>query len=162
VVPHTINLKILTLSAIILLAVGTPGYAACNVVDGKAYGDCAGVRFNDGIKGHLTVRTYISESGIIDGATVLNGGELDLSGISNGNITVHEGARLRMSGVVNGTVTNLGGNIEIEGTLDHLHTTGGEVVIGGSVGSISGSGSVSYKKGAVVGGVPFKKAVRKK
>jgi hypothetical protein len=45
--------------------------------------------------------------------------------------------------------------------LAHLHTIGGEVIVGGSVGSVSGDGAVRYKKGAVVGGVPLEKAVRR-
>jgi hypothetical protein len=45
--------------------------------------------------------------------------------------------------------------------LNHLHTTGGKVVIGGNVGSVSGEGVVSYKKGSVIGGVPLDRAVRK-
>ncbi|MGH8708954.1 MAG: hypothetical protein ACREVD_12960, partial [Burkholderiales bacterium] len=113
------------------------------------------------IKGHLTVRSYTSESGIIKGATVVRRGELELSGISKGDITVHKGARFVLTGMVNGTVNNLGGNVEIEGVLDHLHTTGGQVVIGGTVGSVSGPGRASYKKGAVVGGVPLEKAIQK-
>lgn len=119
------DLRILAFAAIGFLAAGTPGHAACNIINGKAYGDCAGVRINEGIKGHLTVRSYTSEAGIIEGATVLKGGELDLSGISNGDIAVHKGARLRLTGIVNGTVNNLGGNVEVEGTLNHLHTIGG-------------------------------------
>jgi hypothetical protein len=134
-------------------------YGACNIIDGKAYGDCAGVRINEGIKGRLTVRSYITESGIIAGANVLNGSELALSGISNGDVTVHEGRRLVLTGMVQGTVKNLGGSVEIEGMLEHLYTTGGSVLVGGTVGSVSGPGPVRYKKGAVVGGVPLQKAV---
>lgn len=153
--------RVLVPLAIVL--VGAPSFtqAACNVVGGKAYGDCAGVRVNEGSKGHLTVRSYSSESAIIDGGTVLKGGVLELSGISNGDIVVHRGARLRLTGVVNGTVRNLGGTVEVEGILDRLYTTGGNVVVGGNVGSVSGDGPVSYKKGAVVGGVPLERAVRK-
>ena len=161
VVTRAFHPRILAFAAVAFLGAGTPSHAACNIVDGKAYGDCAGVRINEGIKGKLTVRSYTSEGGIIEGATILKGGELDLRGISNGDITVYEGARLRLTGIVNGTVSNLGGNVEVEGMLEHLHTTGGEVVIGGSVGSVSGNGPASYKKGAVVGGVPVEKAVRR-
>ena len=142
-------------------SVPTSVFAACNIVGGKAYGDCAGVSVTQGAKPRLTVRSYVSESSLIDGATILKGGSLDLSGISNGDIIVHSGARLRLTGIVNGTVKNLGGNVEIEGSLDRLHTIGGDVVIGGNVDRVSGDGSVSYKKGAVIGGVPIEKTIRK-
>jgi hypothetical protein len=144
-----------------LLGINVSGSAACNIVGGKAYGDCAGVSVNEGTIGHLTVRARTSEAAIIDGAIILKGGALDLSGISNGDITVHRGGHLRLTGVVNGTVNNLGGSVEVEGVLNHLHTTGGKVIIGGNVGSISGEGVVSYKKGAVIGGVPLNRSVRK-
>lgn len=111
-----------------LVGINAPSYAACNVVDGKTYGDCAGVRVIEGTKGHLTVRAPTSEAAIIDGATILKGGALELSGISNGDITVHRG---------------------------------GQVIIGGNVGSVSGEGAVSYKKGSVIGGAPLDRAVRK-
>ena len=55
---------------------------------------------------------------------------------------------------MNGTVRNLGGSVEVEGILNHLHATGGEVVVGGNVSSISGEGQVTFKEGAVIGGVP--------
>jgi hypothetical protein len=141
--------------------INASSYAACNIVGGNAYGDCADVRVNEGTRGHLTVRANTSEAAIIDGAIILKGGALELSGISNGDITVHHGGHLRLTGVVNGTVKNLGGNVEVEGMLNHLHTTGGKVIIGGSVGSVSGEGAVSYKKGSVIGGVPLDRAVRK-
>jgi hypothetical protein len=129
-------------------------FGACNIVGDKAYGDCSGVRVNRGAQEYLTVRSYISQTGIIGGATILNGGVLDLSGVSNGDISVNEGGRLRLSGIVNGTVKNLGGSVEVEGILNHLHTTGGDVVVGGNVGSISGEGEVKFKEEAVIGGVP--------
>lgn len=158
-VSTAVKSSLLVSAAIALFATIAPSHAACNITDGKAYGDCASVRINESIKSHLTVRSYTAESGIITGANVLKGGELALSGMSNGDITVHEGGRLVLTGIVNGTVKNLGGSVEIEGTLEHLHTTGGSVLIGGTVGSVSGPGSISYKKGAVVGGVPLQKAI---
>lgn len=80
---------------------------------------------------------------------------MHLSGISNGDITVHKGGRLSLTGVVNGTVRNLGGIVEIEGTVDHLFTIGGEVTVGGVVGGVSGSGAVVFRSGSVLGGTPF-------
>jgi len=127
---------------------------ACNIVGARAYGDCSGVRVSRSTPQYLTVRSYISQTGIIGGATILKGGVLDLSGVSNGDIFVHEGGRLQLSGIVNGTVRNLGGSVEVEGILNHLHTTGGDVVVGGNVGSVSGEGGITFKEGAVIGGVP--------
>ena len=149
------------IAAVGLIELTVNAHAACNIVGGKAYGDCNGVRVIEGTKSRLTVRSYTSEAAIIRGATILRGGVLDLSGVSNGDITVHQGGRLRLTGVVNGTVKNLGGAVEVEGMLNHLHTTGGQVTIGGNVGSVSGQGTVSYKKGSLLGGVPIEKTFRK-
>jgi hypothetical protein len=128
--------------------------AACNILGDKAYGDCSRVRVSRSTPEYLTVRSYISQTGIIAGATILKGGVLDLNGVSNGDISVYEGGRLRLNGIVNGTVRNLGGSVEVEGILNHLHTTGGDVVVGGGVGSLSGEGQVTFKQKAVIGGVP--------
>ncbi|WP_394809252.1 hypothetical protein [Nitrosomonas sp.] len=161
IVNQAIARRILAFAAIGFFAAGTTVHAACNIINGKAYGDCAGTQINKGIKGHLTVRSSISESGIIAGATILKGGQLHLSGISNGDIEVHKGALLRLTGTVNGTVNNLDGNVEVEGTLNHLHTIGGKVIIGGSVKYASGKGCISYKKGAVVNEMPVNEATCK-
>lgn len=88
------------------------------------------------------------------------GGSLHLSGISSGDIVVKRGGRLVVTGVVNGTVRNDGGVVEIEGIVDHLSSEGGTVLVGGQVGSYSGSGPASFKKGAVLQGVPLERAAR--
>ena len=146
-----------TLCALVVVGVLGPStllQGACNIVGDKAYGDCSGGRVSRSTPEYLTVRSQISQTGIIAGAMILNGGVLDLSGVSNGDISVYEGGRLLLRGIVNGTVRNLGGSVEVEGILDHLHTAGGDVVIGGNVGSVSGDGEVTFKEGAVIGGVP--------
>jgi hypothetical protein len=150
-----------TLALAALVAASAPAIPACNIVDGKGYGDCAGIRISNESKGHLTVRSHRTETAIIDGATVLKGGALELLGVSTGDITVHQGGKLHIAGVVSGTVTNLGGTVEVEGVVDHLRATGGRNVVGGVVGSVSGEGAVNFKKGAVLGGEPLEKAVRK-
>jgi hypothetical protein len=129
--------------------------AACNIINGKAYGDCAGVTVNQGTKPPLQIRGVRAESGIVAGATVFGGGSLHLSGISNGDITIQKDGRLILTGVVNGTVRNLGGTAEIEGALDFLFTTGGKVVVAGTVGSVAGPGAVTFRRGSVLGGTPF-------
>jgi hypothetical protein len=150
-------LRLPTVCAVVViggLGPSAPLQGACNIVGDNAYGDCSGVRVSRSTPEYLTVRSYLSQTGIIGGATILSGGVLDLSGVSNGDVFVHEGGRFRLSGIVNGTVRNSGGTVEVEGMLTHLHTTGGDVVIGGTVGSLSGEGEVTFKEGAVVGGVP--------
>jgi hypothetical protein len=151
------SIRLSALFAFVVIGVLGPSASvqgACNIVGDKAYGDCSGVRVSRSTPEYLTVQSYRSQTGIIRGATILKGGVLDLSGVSNGDISVYQGGRLRLSGVVNGTVRNLGGSVEVEGILSHLYTTGGDVVVGGSVGSVSGEGEVTFKKGAVIGGVP--------
>jgi hypothetical protein len=54
----------------------------------------------------------------------------------------------------------MGGTVEIEGTADQVHTDGGHVLIEGIVRGVSGSGDITYKKGAVIGGVPTEKTTR--
>jgi hypothetical protein len=118
--------------------------AACNIVDGKAYGDCAGVTVRNGEKSPLNVRSSVFESSIVEGATVHPGGSLHLSGISNGDIVVKRGGRLLVTGVVNGAIRNNGGFVEIEGIVDHLSSDGGTATIGGQVGSFSGAGPARF------------------
>jgi len=148
-----------TLCALVMIGSLEPSrvlFGACNIVGDEGYGDCSGVRVNRITPEYLTVRSYLSQTGTIGGATILKGGVLDLRGVSNGDISVYQGGYLRLSGIVNGTVRNLGGSVDLEGILDHLYTTGGDVVIGGNVGSVSGEGEVTFKEGAVIGGVPVK------
>lgn len=128
--------------------------AACNIVNGKAYGDCAGVTVSQNTKGIITVSSYQSESGVIDGARVKSGGSLSLSGICNGNIEVSKGGTLTVTGIVNGTVKNNGGIIEIEGQVSHVSAISGKTTIGGIVSGVSGESKIIYRSGAVIGGVP--------
>lgn len=76
--------------------------AACNIVDPNAYGDCRNVTVQKGESPSLDVKSRISDSGIIRGATVHAGGVLEFSGIANGDILVKGGGRLILTGVVNG------------------------------------------------------------
>jgi len=129
--------------------------AACNIIGGKAYGDCSNVRINREQPQKITVKSYVVESGIISGATVLNGGILALQGISNGDVLVHKGGQVIVGGTVNGSIYNHGGYVEVGGIVDHLHLEGGDAVIEGMVGKTSGVGEVRYKVGSVLNGVPF-------
>jgi autotransporter passenger strand-loop-strand repeat protein len=131
-------------------------YAACNIVGGQAYGDCAGVNINKEPAQFLEVSSYKSESGIIKGAKIYNGGRLYLSGISNSDIIVAKGGMLTVTGQVNGAIINNGGIVEIEGYVSSLIANAGKVIIGGFVSYVSGSAEVIYKSGAVIGGIPVK------
>ena len=147
-------IRIFQIAVLLFLLVPIYGHAACNILNGKAYGNCAGVNVNKGSKGFIKVSTYKTESGIIAGANVLSGGILFLSGISNGDIVVSKRAKLTVTGIVNGTVINNGGTVEIEGEVDSVAANGGSTTIGGTVSYVTGDGKVVYKSGAVVGGSP--------
>jgi hypothetical protein len=142
------------------LAMSLPSWAACNIVNGKAYGDCQGITVRQGSKAALNVRSYVTEGAIVAGATVYFGGSLYLSGISGGDIIVKKGGRLLVSGIVNGTVRNDGGIVEIEGIIEHLVSNGGSAVVGGQVGGVSGEGPVIFKKGSVLQGNPLERELR--
>ncbi len=145
-------------TAFALAILATNSTAACNIVNGKAYGDCAGVTVRRGTTPHLEIRDARSEGGISAGATVYAGGSYSLSGVSNGDIVVHRGGRLFVSGIVNGQIRNLGGAVELEGSARSLLTIGGEVVVGGTVGTVAGPGAVHFRTGSVLGGVPFQES----
>ncbi len=129
--------------------------SACNIINGKAYGDCQNVKVTQGAKPTLKVHNQVHESAIVEGATVYTGGSLDLSGIANGDVSVNPGGRLSVTGVVNATVINNGGLVEIEGIVNHLISNGGRTVVGGQVSSVYGKGPVIFKKGSVLQGKPF-------
>ena len=150
-IPISLCLPFLALVAFVM---AIPVYAACNVVNGKAYGDCKGVAVNSGIKGHLNVASVINEPGIMEGATIMRGGSLYLAGIANGNIVVLEGGHLTVTGIVNGSIINRGGNVDIEGTAGWVQNEAGKASISGIVSGVSGGGSFVYRRGAVVGGAP--------
>jgi hypothetical protein len=134
--------------------------AACNIVNGKTYGNCENVTVRHGAAQVLNVRSSVTESAIVSGATVHSGGSLHLSGISNGDIVVKRGGQLFITGVVNATVRNEGGTVEIEGIIGSLVSNGGKATVGGQVGSFSGKGPVDFNKGAILQGAPFEKPLR--
>ena len=147
------------LLAALTLAAPHAALAACNIVNGKAYGDCQNVSVNRGTKPALNVRSYVSESAIVAGATVHSGGSLHLTGVSNGDIVVKRGGQLSVTGIVNATVRNDGGTVEIEGIVSQLISNGGRAAVGGQVGSFSGTGPVAFKKGAVLNGTPLERSI---
>lgn len=141
--------------AAILVTNAVPAYTgSCNVVNGKAFGDCQGVKVNTGSRVALVITTAVAESGMINGAVVKRGGSLQLSGMSVGDITVEAGAMLEVNGTVNGTITNNGGKVRIGGTARSVYVNSGSLEVSGMVDSIVGNGTTTYKSGAVIGGKP--------
>lgn len=139
--------------AVVFAAWSVSAFAGtCNIVNGRAYGDCKEVKVNNGQKGKLIITSVVAESGMIDGAEVKRGGSLKLSGMSIGNITVEEGAILEVNGTVNGTITNNGGEVRINGTARLIHVNRGMLEVSGTVDAVTGNGTITYKKGSVIGG----------
>lgn len=125
--------------------------AACNVIGDKMYGDCSNVTIGKP-KGLIRVTSFRSEDGIIDGAIVLPGGHLEINGICQGDVFVQKGGKLSVTGQVGGTIHNKG-SADVEGQADHIINSG-PLAIGGVVSSVSGKGKITYRKGAVVSGIP--------
>lgn len=145
---------------VLILLAPLVGSAACNITNGKAYGDCQNVNLRNGPGPALNIRSHVTETAIVSGATVYAGGSLDLSGISNGDITVKRGGYLLVTGVVKATVRNDGGTVEIDGIVASLVSNGGHSIVGGQVGNFSGKGPATFKSGAVLQGVPLEQTIR--
>lgn len=140
------------LGAMLLLA-AAPADAACNIIDGKAYGDCAGVTVKTGSEPFREVAGYASISGISEGARVLLGGSLSASGISD-RIIVEKGGRADVGGQVGSL--QVAGSATITGMVDSvILVEGGEITLEGMAGRISGQGEAHLAAGSVVGGFPL-------
>lgn len=141
---------------VLVLTILTVTYlnGSCNYVNGKMYGDCSGVTINSKARGGLIIKSHKSESGIISGAKVYSGGNLFLSGISNGDIIVYKNAKLFVTGVVSGAIYNNGGEVLIDGDVNIVIANKGTTTISGVVDSLSGKGKIIYRKGAVIAGEP--------
>jgi hypothetical protein len=116
----------------------------CSITNGVKVGKC------DKVLSHLDIKSNISESGIISGATVRNGATLYFHGTCNGDISVSQGSKLLLYGSVNGEVINNGGVIEIHGYVKKLNNIFGNVYVDGII--ENSSGVVQYKKGAIING----------
>ena len=133
--------------------------AACNIVNGKAYGDCQNVTVRQGENAAIYVRSHTIENAIISGATVYAGGYLHLGGVCNGDINVKKGGQLFLTGVVNGTIRNEGGILEIDGIVSRVVSNGGKASVGGQVDTFSGNGPATFNKGAVLQGLSLERAL---
>src|SRR5215213_11620193 len=99
----------LRLSIVVLWLASTPAWAVCNVVNGRAYGDCAGVTVNTGRQAFSEVKTYQHITGVSEGARVLSGGTLTVSGIAE-VVEVQPGGHAHVQGIVN-ALRNNGGTV---------------------------------------------------
>lgn len=116
----------------------------CSITDGIKIGDC------DQTLTILDINSNISKSGIIGGAIIRSGGNLDLRGISYGDITVSQGGSLFIHGNVNGEIINHGGNVIINGHVNKLTNLYGKVFVNGTVDN--SSGNIDFKKGSIING----------
>lgn len=61
---------------IVFSSIGSASFAACNIIGGKAYGDCYGVQINTGRSSYREIDAHAVLTGVSEGATVLSGGSL--------------------------------------------------------------------------------------
>ena len=140
------------ISCIILATViAAPASASCNIVNGEDYGDCAGVTINRGSDAFREVSGNSSISGISDGARVVRGGRLSVSGIAQ-RVIVEDGAHAEIKGTAN--LVEVAGTAVISGSVAEIKLSGGEVNISGVVGYVSGKGIIHARSGSVIEGVP--------
>jgi cytoskeletal protein CcmA (bactofilin family) len=76
----------------------------------------------------------VAERCAFDGAApgsveVIDGGDLLLTGTVEGDVTVHPGGRAEIRGTVEGEVVNLGGTVEVHGTVGAVLSAAGETWI---------------------------------
>ncbi len=117
----------------------------CTIENDVIQGDCPKS------KSTLIVKSSITEVGVIGGAIIYNAGNLDLRGISNGDITVYEGGNLSVSGHVNATVINDGGTVDIKGHVKFLQGNSGNSSVEGF--ADHATGRINLKKGSIVNGI---------
>lgn len=125
--------------------------ATCNIVNGVAYGDCSGVTLNTGTSPFRTVDGAESISGVSEGAHVLSGGSLHVSGIAD-RVIVDAGGIATVTGIVR--YLEVSGKVAITGQVDSLRlVSGGRADVEGIVSDISGEGTLHLSEGVVVDGV---------
>lgn len=145
-------MRIIILS-LISVWLATSATAACNIVNGKAYGDCSGVTVNTGRKAFQVIDRYHSLAGVSEGAQVLSGGSLSVSGVAD-RVIIEIGGTAYISGVVG--LLEVSGTANITGRVTSiLLRDGGRVTIEGIVGGITGEGTAVLEAGSVIGGLPI-------
>lgn len=126
--------------------------AACNVINGVGYGDCAGVTINTRKDSFRTVDRYESISGISAGAHVIAGGNLYVSGMAE-HVVVDTSGSVRVAGTVNRL--EVSGDAHVSGSVNTIILrNGGQVTVEGIVGAILGEGHATLIEGSVVSGRP--------
>lgn len=144
--------EILLWSSVAVAVSANSALAACNIVNGTAYGDCSGVTLNSGASPFRTVSGAESISGIAEGAHVLSGGVLHVSGIAE-RVIVDAGGEATVGGIVR--YLEVSGTVAIAGQVDSLRLVqGGRADVKGVIFDVSGAGTLHLSEGAVVGGVP--------
>lgn len=135
-----------------LLFFASGAHAACNIVNGVAYGDCGSVTINTGKVPFMTIDNYGSLSGISEGAHVLDSGTLTVSGVAD-RVVVEPGGSVQVSGIV--SRLEVGGTAYVSG---HVNTIvlrdGSKITVEGVVGTIFGRGFATFISGSVVSGRP--------
>ena len=89
----------------------------------------------------------------MENGRIVNGGSLTLQGIATGDIVVEEGGTFTLLGTVSGIIKNEGGSIIISGSANSVIASAGNTVVNGFVGSLSGSGDIEIKPGAIIAGI---------
>ena len=128
-------------------------YSACNIVNGKKYGNCnhVTVTINKSNPESLIISSYKNISGITKDIQILSGGDAHVSGISGGNIIIEKGGRLTFSGSAN-SITNNGGVLIHTGVANSIFVKSGITKISGVVTLLYGEGEVQIESGSVVNG----------
>lgn len=140
----------LVLTSLLSASLATSAFAACNIVNGVAYGDCAGVTVNNGRAAFEVVDSYRSLPGISDGAQVLAGGSV--SGVAD-RVIVEKGGTASVSGIVQRL--EVSGTAHVSGKVDFiLLRDGGSVTVEGIVSGISGNGFALLEAGSIIAGRP--------
>jgi hypothetical protein len=135
----------------IFLGCPLPSFAACTIIGGRALGDCAGVTVNTASHASPSIAGSVSESGMIAGARIRNGGSYHLTGMSTETIFVENGGTLDLSGIAPTVVVD-GGLARISGSVNALIVRSGSAYLSGTIASVSGAGKVTVEIGALVAG----------
>lgn len=142
-----------SVASLACLIFASSAHAACNIVNGVAYGDCAGVTVNTGKQPFTIISDYRSINGISEGARVASGGSLSVSGIAD-RVIVDQGGFARITGIV--AQLEISGGAYVSGSVGTvLLLNGGQVTLEGIAGMITGEGTATLVEGAVVSGVPI-------
>jgi hypothetical protein len=144
-------------AAFVLLTMATDvAWSTCNVVNGQAYGDCANVTVRTEALPAFAARGFQEVTGIYKGAEVPSGATLVVKGIIENTTHVFNGGKLVVQGIVDQVVCD-GGVIQVDGHASAVVMDGCTLRVSGIVDTARGTGTVSYRPGAVVNDIPYEK-----